>query len=174
MTQKPVKILADDLSKNILVNSLEKYDLLESCYFEKHKDDTIIVSCDTYEKQFKPPIRLGKVIDQIDNFRNKTQKQKTTFIPFGDSRLNTHLGVFITEGQKDIILTEKEVEILVYLSENKDRMVPREELLETVWNYAKDVETHTLETHIYRLRQKIETDPANPRILKTKENGYCV
>lgn len=68
-------------------------------------------------------------------------------------------------------LTEKERDILVTLHECGGVM-ERAVLLEAVWGYVADVETHTLETHIYRLRQKIEHDPARPVLLLTEDNGY--
>mgnify|MGYP003630173759 FL=1 len=174
MTQPAIKIVADDTAQKIIAAALKKYDLSDLCHFESH-DDTVIILCSgAQEKPFPAPVRLGKIIDQIKLLCIKAHKQGTSIITFGEAQLNTHLGTFQSEGQPEIILTEKEVEILVYLQTNKDRIVSREELLDAVWNYAKDVETHTLETHIYRLRQKIEADPANPVILKTKESGYCV
>ncbi len=69
-------------------------------------------------------------------------------------------------------LTDKERDILLTLHHAAGKPVSRQELLDSVWAYAPDVETHTLETHIYRLRQKIETDPAAPSIILTDEQGY--
>jgi DNA-binding response OmpR family regulator len=71
-----------------------------------------------------------------------------------------------------IRLTEKETNILKYLYRASDAVVPRDELLHEVWGYNAGVTTHTLETHIYRLRQKIEPDPSNARILVTETGGY--
>jgi len=71
-------------------------------------------------------------------------------------------------------LTSKETAILKFLYGASNRMVPREILLEKVWGYNAGVTTHTLETHIYRLRQKIETDPANALILGTEPGGYIL
>lgn len=71
-------------------------------------------------------------------------------------------------------LTEKERDILLALLDAGDQGLARQALLDTVWGYASGVETHTLETHIYRLRQKIETDPAHPEILLTENEGYRV
>ena len=71
-----------------------------------------------------------------------------------------------------IQLTEKEARILTYLHRAGDPPVARETLLAEVWGYNAGVTTHTLETHIYRLRQKIERDPANARILLTDQGGY--
>ena len=69
-------------------------------------------------------------------------------------------------------LTEKEASILKYLYRAGRRVVPRETLLHEVWGYHPEVTTHTLETHVYRLRQKIERDPARAEILVTEQGGY--
>ncbi len=71
-----------------------------------------------------------------------------------------------------IRLTEKEAAILKYLYRAGAKPVPRQVLLNEVWGYNAAVTTHTLETHIYRLRQKIEPDPANARLLVTEGGGY--
>ncbi len=73
---------------------------------------------------------------------------------------------------KKIRLTDKESNILKYLYRAGGKAVSREELLTEVWGYNAGVTTHTLETHVYRLRQKIEPDPANARILLTEAGGY--
>jgi len=73
---------------------------------------------------------------------------------------------------KKIRLTEKEMSILRYLYRAEQRPVPRETLLQEVWGYNSGVTTHTVETHIYRLRQKIENDAASPAILVTEPRGY--
>jgi DNA-binding response OmpR family regulator len=71
-----------------------------------------------------------------------------------------------------IRLTEKEAAILKFLYRSGTKPVPRQVLLNEVWGYNAAVTTHTLETHIYRLRQKIEPDPANARLLVTEGGGY--
>lgn len=76
------------------------------------------------------------------------------------------------DGKKKIRLTEKESAILKYLYRAGDRAVGRDTLLNEVWGYNAGVTTHTLETHIYRLRQKIEKDPAHATILVTDQGGY--
>jgi DNA-binding response OmpR family regulator len=80
--------------------------------------------------------------------------------------------LMLGEGQKKIRLTEKEAAILKYLYRVGNKTVSRETLLGEVWGYNAAVTTHTLETHIYRLRQKIETDPAHTRLLITEPGGY--
>jgi DNA-binding response OmpR family regulator len=71
-----------------------------------------------------------------------------------------------------IRLTDKETSILKYLYRQGPKTITREVLLKEVWGYNNRVTTHTLETHIYRLRQKIERDPSNARLLVTEEGGY--
>jgi DNA-binding response OmpR family regulator len=71
-----------------------------------------------------------------------------------------------------IRLTEKETSILKYLYRAGDRIVTRDVLLSEVWGYNSGVTTHTLETHIYRLRQKIERDPSHAELLVTEAGGY--
>ncbi len=75
-------------------------------------------------------------------------------------------------GQKKIRLTEKETAILKYLYRVGNKTVSRETLLGEVWGYNAAVTTHTLETHIYRLRQKIEAEPSAARLLLTEPGGY--
>ncbi len=71
-----------------------------------------------------------------------------------------------------IRLTEKEAAILKFLYRAGTKPVARQVLLNEVWGYNAAVTTHTLETHIYRLRQKIEPDPTNARLLVTEGGGY--
>jgi DNA-binding response OmpR family regulator len=75
-------------------------------------------------------------------------------------------------GRKKVRLTEKETAILKYLYRAGDRVIGRDTLLGEVWGYNAEVTTHTLETHVYRLRQKIERDPSNAEILVTEPGGY--
>ncbi len=77
----------------------------------------------------------------------------------------------LSEGERRIRLTEKETDILRFLHAAGGN-VPRETLLHEVWGYNPAVTTHTLETHIYRLRKKIEANPGDARILLTEAGGY--
>ncbi len=75
---------------------------------------------------------------------------------------------------RKVRLTEKETAILKYLYRASGKPVGREELLAEVWGYNSGVTTHTLETHVYRLRQKIETEPGTARLLITEPGGYSL
>lgn len=74
--------------------------------------------------------------------------------------------------KKRVRLTAKEVGILRFLYRNANRVVSRKTLLDEVWGYHAGATTHTLETHIYRLRQKIEVDPTKAQLLVTESGGY--
>ena len=71
-------------------------------------------------------------------------------------------------------MTEKETNILKYLYRAGGKAVKREELLEEVWGYNSGVTTHTLETHVYRLRQKIEPQKGEATLLLTQPGGYSL
>jgi DNA-binding response OmpR family regulator len=80
--------------------------------------------------------------------------------------------LLITEKGAKLRLTEKETAILRYLYRAGDKVVTRDVLLQEVWGYNANVTTHTLETHIYRLRQKIEVEQGHSKILVTEAGGY--
>jgi DNA-binding response OmpR family regulator len=71
-----------------------------------------------------------------------------------------------------ILLTKKEAAILKYLYRSNANPVDREKLLHDVWGYNDGTTSHTVETHIYRLRKKLEPDPRRPALLVTERNGY--
>jgi DNA-binding winged helix-turn-helix (wHTH) protein len=70
-------------------------------------------------------------------------------------------------------LTDTEARLLICLFDAQGGNVTRDALLRRVWGYRPGLDTHTVETHIYRLRQKIEADPATPSVLVTTGDGYC-
>jgi len=119
------------------------------------------------------PIRIGRVLDQIADILKRQHAQTDNIKHIGGHHFDAHLNLFYLNGKDNgIRLTEKEVSLLLILEEAGGEEVSRQVLLDQVWKYVDGVETHTLETHIYRLRQKIERDPAVPKILKTGETGY--
>jgi len=80
--------------------------------------------------------------------------------------------MLVSDKGSKLKLTEKETAILRYLYRAGQKVVPRDTLLQEVWGYNANVTTHTLETHIYRLRQKIEPDAQSPKLLITETGGY--
>ncbi|MEM7766022.1 MAG: response regulator transcription factor [Pseudomonadota bacterium] len=123
---------------------------------------------DYVTKPFRFSVLLARVRAQLRTFE---QSEDATF-QVGPYEFRPAMKVLMTADEKKIRLTEKETNILKYLYRATGKTVPRDELLSEVWGYNANVTTHTLETHVYRLRQKIEPDPSNARILLTDAGGY--
>ena len=123
---------------------------------------------DYVTKPFRFAVLLARIRAQLRQHETSEDAVFTigpyTFRPSSKLLLNP-------KGSK-VRLTEKETSILRYLYRAGQRPVSRETLLQEVWGYNSGVTTHTLETHIYRLRQKIEKDAAAPAILVTEIGGY--
>jgi len=118
------------------------------------------------------PVRFAVLLARIRaHLRQFEQTDDATFAigPF-TFRPSAKL-LFDTRGTK-VRLTEKETAILKFLYRAAEKAVSREVLLHEVWGYNSGVTTHTLETHVYRLRQKIERDPSNAELLVTESGGY--
>ncbi|MPZ09052.1 MAG: response regulator [Kiloniellaceae bacterium] len=119
------------------------------------------------------PFRLGVLLARMRaQLRQHEQSEDAVFTigPYTfrpSAKLLTH-----GESKKKVRLTEKETSILKYLYRSGDAVVGRDKLLGEVWGYNAGVTTHTLETHVYRLRQKIELDPSAAEILVTEPGGY--
>lgn len=123
------------------------------------------------------PIKAGYLIEKLKAILSSGAKVPDKPINIGPYiMIPTDLVIYPKgSGKNDQIrLTEKERDILLCLYNSPDGCVDRKALLDQVWGYGETIETHTLETHIYRLRQKIEKDPANPDLLITEESAYCL
>lgn len=125
--------------------------------------------------------RIGAVLDVLRAgtvsgvaLPRHLSSQEGPHIALGPYRFIPADGLLERDGAPALRLTEKERDILLMLHDAGGVPVSRRLLLDRVWGYAGGVETHTLETHIYRLRQKIETDPARPQILLTAGEGYAL
>ena len=123
---------------------------------------------DYVTKPFKFPVLLARMRAQL---RQHEQSEDAIFT-LGPYTFKPAMKMLITEDERKIRLTEKETNILKFLYRSTEGVVPRDILLHEVWGYNAGVTTHTLETHIYRLRQKIEPDPSNVRLLVTESGGY--
>lgn len=114
------------------------------------------------------PVRLAHLTAALEKAALRAKSARR--LKIGPWCLETGTGQLTGQGgaQK---LTGKEAEILIHLFDHQGG-VSREALLENVWGYGSGISTHTLETHIYRLRQKIEADPSAPQFLLTEDGGY--
>lgn len=165
---KPI-LKANAKTIKTLNNNISECDLSLLCDIIETDSATITLNAKTYQS----PARLGTVIDDIIKAAYSSDALINR-LTFGKAELNTRIFLFTRLDKKTVPLTEKEAEILTFLHQRKPEIISKNTLLKSVWDYAENVETHTLETHIYRLRQKIERDPSTPEILLTKENGYTV
>jgi DNA-binding response OmpR family regulator len=123
---------------------------------------------DYVTKPFRFAVLLARIRAQL---RTHEQSEDAVF-SVGPYTFRPAQKIMIEETGGKVRLTEKETAIVKYLYRAEQKIIGRDELLEQVWGYNSGVTTHTLETHIYRLRQKIEKDPANARILVTEGGGY--
>jgi DNA-binding response OmpR family regulator len=123
---------------------------------------------DYVTKPFRFPVLLARIRAQL---RQHEQSEDAVF-QLGPYTFKPAMKLLETEDNKKVRLTEKETNILKFLYRAQSGVVARDVLLHEVWGYNAGVTTHTLETHIYRLRQKIEPDPSNARLLVTESGGY--
>lgn len=123
---------------------------------------------DYITKPFKFAVLLARIRSQL---RQHEQSEDAVF-QLGPYSFRPAQKMLIDAKEKKVRLTEKETNILKFLYRAGHQVVARDVLLHEVWGYNAGVTTHTLETHIYRLRQKIEPDPANARLLVTESGGY--
>ncbi|WP_019219321.1 response regulator transcription factor [Bartonella florencae] len=120
----------------------------------------------------KKPFRFAVLLARIRAQLRQYEQNDDTIFYIGPYIFKPRQKLLIDQHNNKIRLTEKETAILKYLYHSHDQIVNRETLLEQIWGYNENIVTHTLETHIYRLRKKIEKDPSNAQILITDQNGY--
>ncbi len=118
------------------------------------------------------PFRFGVLLARIRAQLRQHEQSEDAVFSIGQYTFRPSAKLLTDEEQSKIRLTEKETSILKYLFRAGEKVVSRDVLLHEVWGYNAGVTTHTLETHIYRLRQKIERDPSNAEILITETGGY--
>ena len=123
---------------------------------------------DYVTKPFRFAVLLARIRAQL---RSHEQSEDAVF-RIGPYEFRPAAKLLVDAKQKKVRLTEKETNILKYLYRAGEKPVSREELLAEVWGYNAGVTTHTLETHVYRLRQKIERDAGGAKLLLTETGGY--
>ena len=119
------------------------------------------------------PFRINVLLARLRAHLRQHERSEDAVMTIGPYEFHPAAKLLMEKGgKKKVRLTDKEASILKYLFRAGDRPVARDVLLNEVWGYNAGVTTHTLETHIYRLRQKIEKDPASAAILITDRGGY--
>ena len=118
------------------------------------------------------PFRFAVLLARIRAQLRQHEASEDAVFSIGPYTFRPSSKLLINPKGNKVRLTEKETAILRYLYRAGQKPVSREVLLQEVWGYNSGVTTHTLETHIYRLRQKVEKDAAAPSILVTEAGGY--
>ncbi|MBE6458559.1 MAG: winged helix-turn-helix domain-containing protein [Alphaproteobacteria bacterium] len=119
------------------------------------------------------PFELSYFLDELRSCLNIYDNSEEGFISFNQYQLRPlNKDIVNLRNGEETKLTEKEVAVIKYLYKFQDRIVSKNELLQDVWGYSPDVTTHTIETHIYRLRQKVERDNIDAQLILTVDGGY--
>ena len=169
INSQPPKLNGHNLTKKLRVGGFKNPIIMLITQSDaSNADNKHTIEANEYiTKPFKYPALLKSIELQLRQFgkTEDTQHNIWSYVFKPNSKV-------LESKNKSIRLTEKENDILKFLYQNLKTIVSREILLHEVWGYNSKVTTHTLETHIYRLRQKIEIDPANACFLITENGGY--
>ena len=120
------------------------------------------------------PFKFSVLLARIRSYLRQFEHSEDATFPLGPYTFKPSQKILMSEDERKIRLTEKETNILKYLLRSGEASVSRDELLHEVWGYNAGISTHTLETHIYRLRQKIEPNPSQVSLLVTSDGGYRI
>ncbi len=144
----------------------------------KNLNNYLIISNQNYsdiQNQFvldNLPINLFKLIEKINIEFLKLQFNSQSEVKVNNYTINLNSREMLTKNKK-LKLTEKEINTITYLSKS-EKPVSVDELQEKVWSYQSDIETHTVETHIYRLRKKILNTFNDNNFITSEKNGYQI
>src|SRR3984885_10748806 len=118
------------------------------------------------------PFRTNELLARLQAQLRVFDNSEDAVFTIGPYTFRPAAKALIGRDKKRLRLTAKEVDIIKFLYRHANLVVSHQTLLDEVWGYNAGVTTHTLETHVYRLRQKIEVDPTNCRLLVTEPGGY--
>ena len=169
--------LLNEIKENFsfeLINSDHKH--FDSLQFES-STNYLVLSSKKHEKISRQltidnkPLKLEKLIEFINiNFlKNKFSDQSNIKIGKYNLDLNSRN---ITYKDKNLSLTERESDLIIFINDKKN--VSIKDLQKKVWHYSQDLETHTVETHIYRLRKKMKEIFADENFIKNEKKGYSI
>lgn len=133
-----------------------------------------ILGLDSGANDYVPkPFRLSVLLARLRAQLRQHEQSEDAIFTIGPYTFRPSAKVLVhNETKKKVRLTEKETAILKFLYRSGPNVIGRDTLLGEVWGYNAGVTTHTLETHVYRLRQKIEADPSSAELLVTEPGGY--
>ena len=169
-----------DLEKNsttISITNLESYDLVE----ENKIDSSVIyikAPNNSNKEKFKnieiinTPLRIRNLIEKIKLIYLKNQFLDNSKVNLLNYKINLN-NREITKDNKKLKLTEREVDLLLFLKNSKNPQSINN-ILESVWGYSKGLETHTIETHVHRLRKKFLNSFEENNLIKNNKQGYFI
>lgn len=139
--------------------------LLSSGDFSAEEDSSALV--------IAKPFALADFLNRLRSSINLFENRSDGYLIFNNYELHPVAKEILNLQTGEVIkLTEKEVAVIKYLHKAKDKIVSKNDLLQDVWDYNAEVTTHTIETHIYRLRQKVEHDGLGAPLIMTEDGGY--
>lgn len=152
-------------------------ELIKHCYLKPAFMCLGQAQSDDFSGKMLPrPLKWGQFLDEVDRrlaiSRDNITAEMIDCAPYG--HIDIANSKWIAIGGAEVPLTDRELILLHSLASTQSGPLNKRTLYKAVWGYKDDLETHTLETHIYRLRQKIEPDPQNPVIIKTREDSYVL
>jgi len=174
--------IKENLSFNIIkYNNEEEFiknctlDIKNSLFISKSKQK-LLLNKKLNEKNFLNlnnfPLRLYKLVELINIHLIKIKFNHQSKIDIKGYELNLNSKFFI-KGDLSLKLTEKEIEVILYLNETRAKHDVLD-LQKNIWGYSSEMETHTVETHIYRLRKKISNKFSDENFIFTDQNGYFI
>jgi two-component SAPR family response regulator len=136
--------------------------------FDEYLNENLI----NYE-YFEPPVSFLKLLDRCDNLLTEIHNSQSEIIKLKNLSYSFNLNTIYTSNSS-LYLTDKENEIFQFLIKNVGNTISRKQLLSKVWSYSENIDTHTLETHIYTLRKKIKKKLGLTNLILHENDGYRV
>ncbi len=160
----------NQLDKNVITQALEfqNPNIMISSDGVVDKNFDIVLTTDDFKS---PSIRIGSILDNIEKKLFETDFKEP--LGYKNYSLDWYVSI-LTINDDRFELSERERDVVLELIKAGDNGCSKSSLLNKVWGYRDDLETHALETHIYRLRQKIEIKPDDPKRLLTIDSGYIL
>jgi DNA-binding winged helix-turn-helix (wHTH) protein len=163
-------IIAPDSIGDFPIAITQKNPHLQYCLLvEKNRENEISQLPFTPQQKIFLPCHISEIFKKLEFFISAAQPRK---LYFAEWNLDTDRRIFQNNKTK-ISISEAENALLSCLIANSEKGISRESLLKEIFGYHKDSSTHTLETHIYRLRQKLQISESSPLIITT-EDGYII
>lgn len=158
-------IMESGFEKNILQNEINVPKVLIQHEKQKKGQDL-----DSFDLVFKMPINIIKFNQLIVNLCKKNEFEKNSLIKINDYILDKNQRI-LKKGSITLKITEREIDFIEKLNSSKQPL-NKNFILKNIWSYSSETDTHTIETHIYRLRQKIKKQFNDSNFIKNSKNGY--